>query len=140
LTNLHLLTAVLNTVATFNNPKPTTTTIAALIDSQATLLAAGPPITALARGTATIPLTGIDVPFHSSFLRPNLGAFREVLEQNIVASKLDPEKLVGRYVPNVTARPFELSKEAFEYAFEVTGSERLKEVLEKWETEVPVQA
>jgi fatty acid synthase subunit beta len=140
LTNLHLLTAVLNTVATFNNPKPTTTTIAALIDAQATLLAAGPPITALARGTATIPLTGIDVPFHSSFLRPNLGAFREVLEQNIVASKLDPEKLVGRYVPNVTARPFELSKEAFEYAFEVTGSERLKEVLEKWETEVPVQA
>ncbi|KAF2106759.1 acyl transferase domain-containing protein [Lophiotrema nucula] len=86
----------------------------------------------LERGKATIPLAGIDVPFHSSFLRPNLGAFREVLEQNIRKDWMDPEKLVGRYVPNVTARPFDISKEAFEYAYEVTGSERLKDVLDSW--------
>ncbi|KAF1998924.1 beta subunit of fatty acid synthase [Amniculicola lignicola CBS 123094] len=90
------------------------------------------------RGKATIPLAGIDVPFHSSFLRPNLAAFREVLEQNIRKDWVDPEKLVGRYVPNVTARPFEISREAFEYAYEVTGSERLRDVLENWDEGVEV--
>jgi fatty acid synthase subunit beta len=89
-------------------------------------------ITGLERGKATIPLPGIDVPFHSSFLRPNLAAFREVLEQNIRKDWMEPEKLVGRYVPNVTARPFEVTKEAIAYAYEVTGSERLKDVLENW--------
>jgi fatty acid synthase subunit beta len=84
------------------------------------------------RGKATIPLPGIDVPFHSSFLRPNLPAFREVLERNIRVEDLDPDKLVGRYVPNVTARPFDVSREAFEYAYQVTGSERLKDVLDNW--------
>lgn len=84
------------------------------------------------RGKATIPLAGIDVPFHSSFLRPNLPAFREVLERNISVVDIDPEKLVGRYIPNVTARPFDISKEAFQYAYEATGSERLKEVLDNW--------
>jgi fatty acid synthase subunit beta len=84
------------------------------------------------RGKATIPLPGIDVPFHSSFLRPNLPAFREVLERNIDKADLDPEKLVGRYIPNVTATPFDISKEAFQYAYEATGSARLKEVLDNW--------
>lgn len=84
------------------------------------------------RGKATIPLAGIDVPFHSSFLRPNLAAFREVLEQNIRKDWMEPEKLVGRYIPNVTARPFDITKEAFEYAYEVTGSDRLKGVLDNW--------
>jgi hypothetical protein len=32
------------------------------------------------RGSATIPLTGIDVPFHSSILRPWMPAFRRVLQ------------------------------------------------------------
>jgi fatty acid synthase subunit beta len=90
----------------------------------------------LDRGKATIPLAGIDVPFHSSFLRPNLAAFREVLEQNIRKDWMDPEKLIGRYVPNVTAKPFDISKEAFEYAYQATGSERLKHVLDHWVEEV----
>jgi fatty acid synthase subunit beta len=93
---------------------------------------AGRTINGLERGKATIPLPGIDVPFHSSFLRPNLAAFREVLEQNIKKDWMEPEKLVGRYVPNVTARPFEVTKQAIAYAFEITGSERLKDVLENW--------
>jgi len=139
LTNLHLLTTVCNALAASPNANHDAAAIASLISTHAAKLSAGTPITALARGKATIPLTGIDVPFHSSFLRPNLGAFREVLEQNIIASKLDPEKLVGRYVPNVTAKPFELTKEAFEYAYAATGSERLKEVLDKWEPEAAVK-
>lgn len=87
----------------------------------------------LKRGKATVPLPGIDVPFHSQFLLPYLPAFREVLLRNIDQASIDPGKLVGQYVPNVTARPFEITKEAFEYAFEVTGSERLGRVLDEWE-------
>ena len=87
----------------------------------------------LNRGKATIPLDGIDVPFHSSFLRPNLSAFRKVLEQHIRKDWIDPEKLIDRYVPNVTAKVFSTSKESFEYAYSVTKSEKLKYVLDKWE-------
>jgi fatty acid synthase subunit beta len=55
-----------------------------------------------------------------------------VLEQNIRKDWMDPDKLIGRYVPNVTARPFDISKEAFEYAYQATGSERLKAVIDGW--------
>ncbi|KAF2500058.1 beta subunit of fatty acid synthase [Lophium mytilinum] len=140
LTNLHLLTTVLDTLAASTKAKHDAASISSLIDTHVAEITSGPPVAALARGKATIPLTGIDVPFHSSFLRPNLSAFREVLEANIIANKLDPEKLIGRYVPNVTARPFELTKEAFEYAYAATGSERLKKVLDDWEPEAPVPA
>ena len=91
------------------------------------------PIT-LTRGKATIPIAGIDVPFHSSFLLPNLPAFREVLLQNIKQEAIDPRKLIGKYVPNVTARPFDISKESFEKVYEITKSERLKEVLDNWDS------
>jgi fatty acid synthase subunit beta, fungi type len=125
LRNLQTLTDVCNELAT--GASDTDSIISKHVTANA-------PKTVLAveRGKATIPLAGIDVPFHSSFLRPNLDAFREVLEQNIRKDWMDPEKLVGRYIPNVTARPFEITKEAFEYAYEVTGSDRLKGVLDNW--------
>ena len=97
------------------------------------------PIT-LQRGTATIPITGIDVPFHSSFLLPNLPAFREVLLQNIKQEDIDPTKLIGKYIPNVTARPFEISKESFGHVYQITKSERLKDVLDNWESRYAVGA
>ncbi|KAF2028408.1 beta subunit of fatty acid synthase [Setomelanomma holmii] len=130
LRNLQTLTLVCNDLATPSTPLPSLDTlikrhVASLSTVEATSVT-------LDRGKATIPLAGIDVPFHSSFLRPHLAAFREVLEQNIRKDWMDPEKLVGRYVPNVTARPFDISKEAFEYAYQATGSERLKAVLDRW--------
>ena len=97
------------------------------------------PIT-LKRGTATIPIVGIDVPFHSKFLLPNLPAFREVLLQNIKQEDIDPKKLIGKYVPNVTARPFEISKESFEHVYQITKSERLRDVLDNWESRYAVGA
>lgn len=83
---------------------------------------------------------GIDVPFHSKFLLPSLPAFREVLLQNIKQEDIDPTKLIGKYVPNVTARPFEISKESFEHVYQVTKSERLKDVLDNWETRYAIDA
>lgn len=130
LRNLQTLTLVCNDLATPTMPPPSLDSL--IVKHVAALSTADPTSVSLDRGKATIPLAGIDVPFHSSFLRPNLAAFREVLEQNIRKDWMDPEKLIGRYVPNVTAQPFDISKEAFEYAYSVTGSERLKDVLDKW--------
>jgi fatty acid synthase subunit beta len=130
LRNLQTLTMVCNDLATNTMPPPSLDSL--ITRHVASLADADPTTIPLDRGKATIPLTGIDVPFHSSFLRPNLAAFREVLEQNIRKDWIDPEKLIGRYVPNVTAKPFEISKEAFENAYEATGSDRLKHVLDNW--------
>ena len=133
LRNLQILTDVLNELTMISNP-----TVSDLIDELikrhvARNSSQSKPVTSLERGKATVPLAGIDVPFHSSFLRPNLAAFREVLEQNIQPSWMDPDKLIGRYIPNVTARPFDITKEAFEYAWEVTKSDRLRKVLDSWQ-------
>ncbi|KAK8076212.1 beta subunit of fatty acid synthetase [Apiospora phragmitis] len=88
----------------------------------------------LQRGAATVPLSGVDVPFHSSYLRPRMDAFRRVLLDNLDVARLSPEKLVGRYVPNVTGKPFELSREYFEESLRITGSERIQKVLEEWDS------
>ncbi|KAK6086189.1 fatty acid synthase [Seiridium cupressi] len=87
----------------------------------------------LKRGAATVPLAGVDVPFHSSFLRPRMEAFRRVLQDSLNAERLRPERLVGKYIPNVTGTPFAIGKEYFEDVLNITKSERVKEVLENWE-------
>ncbi|KAK8015932.1 hypothetical protein PG991_008820 [Apiospora marii] len=87
-----------------------------------------------ARGAATVPLTGVDVPFHSSYLRPRMDAFRRVLLDNLDVARLSPDKLVGRYVPNVTGKPFALTRDYFEESLRITGSERIRKVLEEWDT------
>lgn len=63
-----------------------------------------------------------------------------MLLQNIKQEDIDPTKLIGKYVPNVTARPFEISKESFEHVYQVTKSERLKDVLDNWETRYAIDA
>ncbi|KAG9235151.1 fatty acid synthase [Amylocarpus encephaloides] len=90
------------------------------------------PIKALTRGRATIPLKGIDVPFHSSFLKPGIGSFRNVLHRHIHADTLDVTKLSGRYIPNLTAKPFEVNEETFTEVARLTGSQRLKTVADNW--------
>lgn len=42
-----------------------------------------------------------------------------------------PEQLVGRYVPNLTARTFELNKGYVEEVCRLTGSEVLRGVLDE---------
>lgn len=86
----------------------------------------------LVRGKATTPLVGIDVPFHSSFLLPKLPAFRNILLQKIPVEAIDPEKLVGKYVPNVTAKPFDISRQYFEEVQSITGSQPLAKCLVDW--------
>ncbi|KAL3448862.1 acyl transferase domain-containing protein [Aspergillus insuetus] len=87
----------------------------------------------LERGFATIPLKGIDVPFHSTFLRSGVKPFRSFLLKKINKTTIDPSKLVGKYIPNVTARPFEITKEYFEDVYRLTNSPRIAQILANWE-------
>ncbi|KAL3426493.1 Fatty acid synthase subunit beta 1 [Phlyctema vagabunda] len=83
----------------------------------------------LKRGLATIPLEGVDVPFHSTLLLPRMPAFRHVLETFI--SSVDAQRLVGKWVTNVTGKPFDISREAIQQVYEKTQSQVLKDLLEK---------
>ncbi|KAJ2906352.1 putative fatty acid synthase beta subunit dehydratase protein [Zalerion maritima] len=87
----------------------------------------------LERGFATIPLRGIDVPFHSTFLRSGVKPFRSFLLKKINKTTIDPSKLVGKYIPNVTAKPFSLTKEYFEEVYQLTNSPRIANILANWE-------
>ncbi|KAI9689976.1 MAG: beta subunit of fatty acid synthetase [Bathelium mastoideum] len=87
----------------------------------------------LQRGFATIPLKGIDVPFHSTFLRSGVKPFRSFLLKKIHRTSIDPSKLIGKYIPNVTARPFELTREYFEDVYRLTNSPRIGNILANWE-------
>lgn len=85
------------------------------------------------RGKATIPLPGIDVPFHSSVLRGGVAEFRAYLSKRVGAIK--PKTLVGKYIPNLVAKPFQLTKEYTELVLEATrgGSVRLAKIVRNWE-------
>ncbi|KAN0066591.1 fatty acid synthase alpha subunit Lsd1 [Thecaphora frezii] len=100
--------------------------------SQAKEAAARGPI-ALERGLATIPLAGIDVPFHSRFLERGIPPFRAFLQQRLRRSMVRPEKLVGRYIPNLTARPFALTRDYLERLHEQTGSTVIAATLAEWD-------
>jgi fatty acid synthase subunit beta len=87
----------------------------------------------LERGFATIPLKGISVPFHSSYLRNGVKPFKAFLEKNILKENVKADKLIGKYIPNLTAKPFEVTKEYFQDVYELTHSDKIKDVLDNWE-------
>ncbi|KAJ5689024.1 fatty acid synthase subunit beta [Penicillium macrosclerotiorum] len=86
------------------------------------------PIT-LQRGTATIPLQGIDVPFHSAHLRTGVPSYRSFLEERIQNGDVNPQRLIGKWIPNITGKPFSLSSEYIQDVHRLTGSPILAEVL-----------
>lgn len=87
----------------------------------------------LERGFACIPLRGISVPFHSSYLKSGVKPFKRFLEKKIPMSAVKPASLIGKYIPNLTAKPFQLTKEYFQDVYDLTGSEKIKEILDNWE-------
>lgn len=89
----------------------------------------------LDRGMATIPLPGIDVPFHSSFLKDGVPPFRQILQQRMNTQALNKDLLLGRYIPNVTAAPFSLDKSYLQTAQQCTQSAILADVLTNFEVE-----
>jgi len=86
----------------------------------------------LDRSIATIPLPGIDVPFHSQYLKPGVPAFRQILLERVKPHMIDERKLIGRYIPNVTAQPFDVTKQYVERVLRDTQSPLVQEILENW--------
>ncbi|ODQ66250.1 S-acyl fatty acid synthase thioesterase [Nadsonia fulvescens var. elongata DSM 6958] len=88
----------------------------------------------LERGFAVIPLKGISVPFHSSYLRNGVKPFQRFLVKKIPKAAVKPANLIGKYIPNLTARPFEITKEYFQEVYELTKSDKIKAILDNWES------
>lgn len=84
----------------------------------------------LKQGKATLPLKGIDVPFHSSHLHPSVPPYRDYLQQQISKESLQVDKLVGRYIPNLIGKPFSIQTEYLREVWKLTGSEILRELVE----------
>ncbi|KAI0130232.1 acyl transferase domain-containing protein [Xylariales sp. AK1849] len=91
------------------------------------------PTVELRRGRATVPLAGLHVPFHSSQLRPMMEPFRKVLVETFEDSRMNPAELIGKYIPNLTGKPFAVDRQYFEEVLERTGSNRIREILDHWE-------
>jgi fatty acid synthase subunit alpha, fungi type len=47
------------------------------------------------------------------------------LSKKINAAQLNPDMLVGRYIPNLVAKPFEVSREYAQLIYDQTSSPRL---------------
>ena len=77
-------------------------------------------------------IPGIDVPFHSRVLRGGVPDFRGLLE-DLLPQSIDPEALVGRYIPNLVARPFELTEDFARSILDVAPSEAVAELVEDFE-------
>ncbi|WP_186630080.1 type I polyketide synthase [Rhodococcus sp. BP22] len=77
---------------------------------------------------AFIVVPGIDVPFHSTVLRGGVDDFRTRLE-TLLPEDLDPEILLGRYVPNLVPRPFSLERSFIQEIADLVPSEPLNKVL-----------
>ena len=127
---LWTMTQVLNTIASARHTNmPGEAALAVLVRKKAEdAIELTQPIE-LEQGTATTPLRGIDVPFHSTYLRKGISAYRRYLETKILEENIDPEKLIA-FIPNVTAKPFSTDKEYVEEVAKVTESETLREMLD----------
>ncbi|EGD92081.1 hypothetical protein H112_00371 [Trichophyton rubrum D6] len=127
LQGLATLTAVMNALASGGLNMSESQDVHNFIRKHSTLEQTQRPI-ALQRGLATIPLA-VNVPFHSSLLQPGVDSFRHFLQKHINDSTIDSELLVGRYIPNLTAKPFELSLDYIRDTFEITKSPVLEKVM-----------
>ncbi|RDH35910.1 sterigmatocystin biosynthesis fatty acid synthase subunit beta [Aspergillus welwitschiae] len=127
-TNLWVLGRLLDYIGESDGPELQYDSVILQLFSDAKALS--PPIQ-LRRGRATIPLEGIDVPFHSSHLRSTVDRFRQcLLRQGFLEGNVDLEAL-RRYIPNVMARPFSVDEEYIREAYERTHSPVLREILGK---------
>ncbi|MEZ5212048.1 fatty acid synthase subunit beta domain-containing protein [Gordonia sp. (in: high G+C Gram-positive bacteria)] len=82
---------------------------------------------------AFILVPGIDVPFHSTVLRAGVPEFRGKLDE-LLPADIDPDILVGRYIPNLVPRLFNLEREFVQEIADLVPSEPLDAVLADWDS------
>ena len=134
---LHALTAILNyikmegvRVATLPSDK-----LIAIVKNASKTAMQHPP-KRLKRGVATIPLPGIDVPFHSRELLEGVPAFRALLTKRLSVESVRRglRSLIRKYIPNVTATPFDVTREYAQRVYDATESIDLKSSMSEWES------
>ncbi|MDO5099535.1 MAG: DUF1729 domain-containing protein, partial [Corynebacterium sp.] len=84
---------------------------------------------------AFILIPGIDVPFHSSHLLGGVDAFRATLD-DLLPAEVELDILVGRYIPNLVARPFGLTRDFVESILDVVDAPIIKGILADFDVEV----
>jgi fatty acid synthase subunit alpha, fungi type len=57
------------------------------------------------------------------------------LSKKINAAQFNPDMLIGKYIPNLTAKPFEVSCRNMQLIYDQTSSPRLDKILRKWDQE-----
>jgi len=62
-------------------------------------------------------------------------SFRAYLSKNVNAALLDPDMLEAKYIPNLVAKPFRVTKEYTQLVYVQTSSPRLYKVLKVWDEE-----
>ncbi|KAJ2909523.1 fatty acid synthase alpha subunit Lsd1, partial [Coemansia aciculifera] len=129
---LAVLRLVLDAVAEQGAPPPTDGDWKAYVALIASRVLAKAIDSRPVRGRATIPLPGIDVPFHSGQLLPGVDEFRMLLQGKIQPENIDYSALHLRYIPNLTAVPFEVSREYFSLVHSITQSPVAASVLKGW--------
>ncbi|MEY8566966.1 fatty acid synthase subunit beta domain-containing protein [Corynebacteriaceae bacterium 7-707] len=82
---------------------------------------------------------GIDVPFHSRVLHPGVPDFREKLD-DLLPETIDHGVLEGRYIPNLVARPFELSRDFVQSILDVVPAGPAQEILDDWDARTKDEA
>ncbi|KAJ2830624.1 fatty acid synthase alpha subunit Lsd1 [Coemansia erecta] len=130
LTNLAVLRLVLDRIA--SSGLPSDVDIGLSVSNYVSEVLAQPINAAPVRGKATIPLQGIDVPFHSLLLLDSVPAFRNILNAKLCACNISLDSLYCRYIPNLTAVPFEVTRGYFEMVHMATGSPVASEILSTW--------
>lgn len=90
------------------------------VDALEALAAALAARTPAGKKPAYVEVPGIDVPFHSRRLRGGVEDFRAALERHL-PHDIAPERLVGRYIPNLVARPFALTPAFVEAVRDAVG-------------------
>ncbi|POW22592.1 hypothetical protein PSHT_01075 [Puccinia striiformis] len=73
---------------------------------------------------SSIPLPGIDIPFHSRYLWAGVMPFRAYLSKKLNPAHMNPELLIDKYILNLTAQPFQISKAYTERIYQQANSPR----------------
>ncbi|WP_305091979.1 type I polyketide synthase [Prescottella sp. R16] len=77
---------------------------------------------------AFILVPGIDVPFHSTVLRGGVDDFRAKLDE-LLPQDIDPSVLIGRYIPNLVPKLFNLGRDFVQEIADLVPSQQLADVL-----------
>ena len=85
----------------------------------------------LSRTSCSIPLRGIDVPFHSKLLKPHVNKFRNLLIET--TTNVKSKTLVNKYIPNLVGQYFKLEKSFVKECLNYCDSEILNNLLINWD-------